>query len=532
MHSDLELTAWSWLLAFLPILTIAVLMLGLGWGGKRAGPAGLAVAVLVSWWRYGADVDVLLSALVRGLLFSVPVIYIIVPALILFHVAEAAGGIQNIGWTVSEMTKNHILQLMILAFGFTTFLQGVAGFGVPVAVVAPLLIGIGFPPIEAVAASLIGHAWSVSMGDMASSFQALLSVTTLPAHEVGVTVAFLLGICGVVTAVSISHLHGGWGAVFRWPLIVVVLGGLTACVQLFLAWHDLWIIATFGAGMLCLLCGFGMAKLPRYQGPSRPATLPPKPESRRVRPVQPPSSVQRMSFHLAFVPYYALIGVVAVATFVPFVHDGLHAWKIAIPLKQTSTLLGFVVPAKTWRLAPLGHPGALLLYTSCLGWLLYRLNHRWPGRNAAMFHKTLAGAYPTVVGVLSLVTMASVMTAAGMIRILAEGAATVTGSLFPFFAPVVGLMGCFVTGSNTNSNILFGAFQTNVAELIGKNPVVIGAAQSAGGSLGSIVAPAKVLVGCSTAGLGGREGEVFRRVAGYCAFQVGLVGLVAWWLSS
>jgi lactate permease len=159
------------------------------------------------------------------------------------------------------------------------------------------------------------------------------------------------------------------------------------------------------------------------------------------------------------------------------------------------------------------------------------MNGRWPGRQAALFRRTFQEAYPTSVGIISMVALASVMTASGMIGILADGAASVTGRIFPIVSPLVGLLGCFVTGSNTNSNILFGGFQVEVGELIGVRPVILAAAQSAGGSIGSMVAPAKVLVGCATAGLGGREGEVFRRVAGYCAVQILLVGGLAWWLA-
>ncbi|MEE9276607.1 MAG: L-lactate permease [bacterium] len=528
--SPLALSALSWLLAFSPILALIVLMLGLGWGGKRAGPAGLAVALLIGWGRFGADSGVLAAALLRSLLLSAPVLYIIAPALILYHVAEAAGGIRNIGWTVSEMTKNHILQLMILAFGFTSFLQGVAGFGVPVAVVAPLLIGIGYPPVQAVAASLIGHAWAVGLGDMASSFQALLSVTGLPPHELGLSIALLLGFSGFATAVSLAHLHGGWSAVVRWPLIIALLGGLTALAQFALAWLDLWIVASFGAGMLCLLSGFILARFRRYQGPSRPSAFPPKPEAERVRPIAAHGG-RRMSFHLAFAPYYALIAVVALATFLPLLHEGLHAWKIEVALSEIRTRLGVLTPARVWRLAPLGHPGALLLYTSLIGWLIYRANGRWPAGGAALFRKTFTDVYPTGVGILALTAMASVMTATGMIRILAEGASAVSGGVYPLIAPLVGLLGSFITGSNTNSNILFGAFQRDVAILVGKSSILVVGAQSAGGSLGSMVAPAKVLVGCATAGLGGREGEVFRKVAVYCLAQILLVGLLALWLA-
>ncbi len=529
---SLEFTPESWLLAFLPILSLIVMMLVMRWGGTKAGPAGLAVAGLIAWARFGADAGVLWASLLRGILLSAPVLYIVIPALLLYRVAEAAGGIRNIGWSVSEMTKNHILQLMILAFGFTTFLQGVAGFGVPVAVVAPLLIGIGYPPVQAVAASLLGHAWAVGMGDMASSFQALLSVTDLPPRGLGIQISILLGASGFVTAASLAHLHGGWSAVRRWPLIILTLGGAAPLAQFALAWLELWIIASSGAGMLCLVLGFGMTKLRRYQGPSRPPHFPLKPEADRVRPAPFLAERRRMSFHLAFSPYYALIVIVCAATFVPALHAALLAWKIEIPLAEIRTSLGLVTPAKTWKLHPLGHPGAFLFYTSIAGVLIYRLNGRWPGKSAALLRKTRKDAFPTAVAIVCLVVMASVMTTSGMILVLAEGAAVLLGQGYPLIAPVVGLLGCFITGSNTNSNILFGAFQTNVAKLMGESPVLLAAAQSAGGSLGSMVAPAKVLVGCSTAGLGGREGEVFRKVAGYCAVQIVVVGLLVWWLSA
>ena len=526
-----EFSVMSFVFSLAPIMALIVLMLGFKWGANKAGPAGLMVALLAGWAHFGAGVDVLYGALIRGVFFSLPILYIIIPALVLYHVAELAGGIRNIGWSVWDITQNHILQLMILAFGFTSFLQGVAGFGIPVAVVAPLLVGIGYPPIQAVAASLIGHAWAVSMGDMASSFQALLTVTDLSPAPLAILIASLLGFSGVCASISVAHLHAGWRAVMRWPLIILFLGGLTSLVQFLFAWLGLWIIASFGAGMVCLLVGFGMSKYKRYQTPSRPKSYPPKPESERVVLKRPPQGDRRMNFHLAFSPYYVLILIVMAATFVPFIHDALHAWRIEVPLEGFRTLRGFVTSGKIWKIEPLGHPGALLLLTAYIGRLIYRANGRWPGGSLMVIKKTFKEANSTCFGTLAMVTMATVMTVSGMLQVLSEGVAALSGSFYPAMGPVVGLLGCFVTGSNTNANILFGKFQVNIAELLGKDPSVLAAGNSAGGSLGSMIAPAKVLVGCSTAGLAGREGEVFRRVFPYCVVQVALVGLLTYWLA-
>ena len=115
--------------------------------------------------------------------------------------------------------------------------------------------------------------------------------------------------------------------------------------------------------------------------------------------------------------------------------------------------------------------------------------------------------------------------------VLARVLFLLAGKGYPFFSPFVGLLGCVITGSNTNSNILFGALQTDIAGLLGASPVILGAAQSAGGALGSMVAPAKVLLACATAGLAGREGRVIGRTLGYCVLMTSLVGLAAWWVA-
>jgi len=204
-----ELSIFTWFAAALPLAAILVLMVGLRWGGAGAGLAGALSSAAVAIFFFGADAEVLWVAIQKGAVLSFHVLYIIWPALLLYHVVEASGAIRSIGSGVISLTEDHILQLLILGFAFSSFLQGVAGFGVPVAVVAPLLIGLGFPPLQATAVPLVGHSWAVTMGDLASSFQALLAVTGLPAFEVGLWTSAFLGVSCVATGFSVAHLHAG-----------------------------------------------------------------------------------------------------------------------------------------------------------------------------------------------------------------------------------------------------------------------------------------------------------------------------------
>ncbi len=139
--------------------------------------------------------------------------------------------------------------------------------------------------------------------------------------------------------------------------------------------------------------------------------------------------------------------------------------------------------------------------------------------------RTVKQAWPTTLGVLTMVMMALVMTDTGMTNELAKGVAKVAGALFPLVSPFIGVLGCFMTGSNTNANVLFGAFQIETANALGISATLIAASQTAGASLGSSIAPAKVLLGSSTSGLTGREGELMKKCLPYCMAIVLALGV-------
>lgn len=152
--------------AALPIIVVLTAMVWRRWSGTKAGLAGALAAVAVGATLFGATPSVLAVAGWKAVILSFDVLYIVWAALLLYNIAEEAGAIRSIGVGVANLTEDHIMQLLILGFAFSSFLQGVAGFGVPVAVVAPVLVGLGFPPMQAAVVPLVGHAWSVTMGTL------------------------------------------------------------------------------------------------------------------------------------------------------------------------------------------------------------------------------------------------------------------------------------------------------------------------------------------------------------------------------
>ena len=213
------------------------------------------------------------------------------------------------------------------------------------------------------------------------------------------------------------------------------------------------------------------------------------------------------------------------------------AWGPDFPAQETA--LGFQVPEATAYAAVslLHHPAPLILASAVVTYVVLRRLGLWrPGAARRALAATYRQSRIATVGIITMVMMALVLVDTGMVDVLARGVAASTGGAFPLFSPFVGLLGAFLTGSNTNSNILFGALQVETARSLGVSAVTLASVQSIGGSLGSAIAPAKVLVGTALVGLAGREVEVMRRALPYCLALVALAGVEAlvvgelgWW---
>ena len=168
------------LFAATPILVVLYLMIGRHWGGSKAGPAGWLMAVIISVLFFGAGLQLILVASLKAVLLSLFVLYIIWMALLLYHTVNDAGAITAIGREMPGIAQGRAAQALLLSWIFGAFLQGATGFGVPAAVVAPLLGGLGFAASTAVVIALLGHTWAVTFGSLGSSFISLIAATGVP----------------------------------------------------------------------------------------------------------------------------------------------------------------------------------------------------------------------------------------------------------------------------------------------------------------------------------------------------------------
>jgi lactate permease len=408
----------------------------------------------------------------------------------------------------------------MLSWVFSAFLQGVAGFGVPIAVIAPLLIGMGFGPVISVAAVAIGHSWSVTFGDIASSFQALIGATGIEGHALAPWSAIFLGVACFACGLAAVHAYDGFSALRRSLLAILLIGGAMSVAQYLLAVNGLWNLAGFGSGLVGLIVGAAVVRLPYYRGRE---TDPPDPSTQE-------EGRRRPGPLLAVSPYVILVFLVAGAELLSPVHTALNQVMIRIHFPEVSTAYGWVTEAGTGRtISVFGHAGALLGYTCLIAYFIYwRAGLYQPGTVRRIWNRTLRSAVPSSIGIAFMVGMAMIMDHCGMTHLLAQGISQSVGAAFPVFSPLIGTLGAFMTGSNTNSNVIFAPLQQTTAALIGISVLVILGAQTTGGALGSMLAPAKLIVGSSTAGLAGREGEVMKKTLPYGVLIAGVVGLLAW----
>jgi lactate permease len=506
-----RLLTMQFVLAALPFVIVLALMLFLRWGGQRAGPVGLLTGILVAAIAFGLDWQVLWVSQAKGILLSLYVLIVLWPALLLYSLVNQAGGIRAIAQWLEGAIRDRGLLLIVLAWAFSAVLEGLAGFGLPIAVVAPMLAALGVSPVVAVAAVAVGHSWSVTFGDMGVIFQTLAAVVKQDASYLAPAAAVMLGLACLACGLAAARILGQGK---RWPM-VVLLGSLMALVQGALAVTGLFALGALGAGMVGVLGGMVM--------------------SRNNAPVTQ-SKPEKPALASALICYGGLTALMtALALILPLrAALGQVVWQLSFP--EVKTLLGFITPAGSGQVFRiLLHPGSAILLVALLSYpLLRRMGRLESGSWRVAVATTWRSAAPASIGILAMVGLAALMDHCGMTMLLAQGLSILMGGAYPIVSPLIGILGAFATGSNTNSNVLFGTLQQNAAVLLLLDPRILLAAQTAGGSLGSMIAPAKIIVGCSTVGIKGRDGDVLRLTLPYgliIGLALGMVALVWGWLA-
>ncbi|MDP9444724.1 MAG: L-lactate permease [Actinomycetota bacterium] len=476
----------------------------------------LALAAVLAATVFEAGAAVLGVALGKGLWLALWILLVVWPALLLYRVASV-GGLERLGRLFTSVLPRRRENLLIVAWVFPSFIQGVAGFGTPIAVTAPLLVAMGWGPARAVAYPLIGYHWSVTFGSMGSSFYMASLTAGLTSSEQPVLAAYsalFLAVNCVLAGALVLVFDGGLAGL-REGLGVLLPVGIPMAATLVAVAVLVPAIATLASAsvgfllvsVLAVVRGRNRRNHVRVGASAATASGPVQGRGGRPSevdagrsPREPDETEQNPRWAPLLLAPYVYLLVVALPV---FLFPASREWvtsrlTLAPSFTETKTGLGWVNPAVSdySTLEVLAHPGTYITLASILGYLTFRLWGLWRGPKSKGLVRAWISALPkSSYSIVLLACLATVLVDAGMVSVLARGSAEVAGSVYPAVGPLLGAVGSFMTGSTTSSNALLASFQAHVAELLHVEPVILVAAQTAGGNVGNSLAPVVVLVG-------------------------------------
>lgn len=520
-----------WLAALAPIGTLLVLLLGFRWKAVKAGAVSLAVAVWVAVAAYRAELSLLLVQGAKGVWDAMIILLIISTAVLLYQVGEEADAFSAIREGMGKVFPNELLLILSMSWIFESFLQGITGFGVPVAVGAPLLVGIGVQPLWAVVLPLVGQSWGSTFGTLAASWDALamcagLSVGSAAYYQTALWAAGFIWIWNFLEGLMICWFYGRKRAVKKGLPAVLLLSVIQGGGEVLLSQLNPT-LCCFLPACASLLAAFLLGKTRAYREPWRVADS--AIMERKNEMPEAKEGQETMMFGQAFFPYILLSGLTLAVLLVKPLYTFLSGFSLSLSFPEVRTGYGYVKEAvKEYSPLKIGvHASVFLLTASLAGLLYYRKENRiQKGSVKRMGKRTLKMVLPSGGAVLMLVLMSKIMEGSGQTQVLSGGIVNAFGRGYLAVSPFVGFLGTFMTGSNMSSNILFTSFQMTTAELLKARTAVVLGAQTAGGAIGCALSPNNIVLGTTTAKIPGKEGEAMRKLLPMTVGCTALIGIL------
>ena len=508
--------ALSFVVAALPIAVVLVLLGVLRRPAWQASLAGLAVAFVVSVLVWRLPLGLALDSAAAGAVFALwPVMWIVFNALLLYNIAVASGRFDAFrDWVLDHLPNDRRIVLVVIGFCFGCLLEGISGFGTPVAITSALLILVGFPPLEALTFTLIFNTAPVAFGALGAPVTVLGQVTSLPAATLGAMIGRQLPFLAMLLPFYVLAIYGGLRSVRAlWPVLLVA--GLSFAAGQFVSSNYLDFALTDVLSSLTALI-VTIAFLQVWKPVPDPVFA--------IRANAGPSAGTGAAVPAwqGWLPWIVVSVVVILWTHLKVFAIGQQAiqWpglhnQIGITLYQDKPY------AAIWVFQPLA-TGTAILLSAIITAALVGVG---PGRFLHAVAATWRQSRIAILTVALIVALAYLMNYAGLTYSLGMGVASM-GLVFPLFSPFLGWIAVFLSGSDTSGNALFGNLQVVAANQLGLNPVLIAATNSSGGVMGKMISPQNIATGVSVTDLKGQEGVVFARTFKHSVTLTVLLGLL------
>ncbi|WP_436928472.1 L-lactate permease [Halosimplex halobium] len=545
-------------LALLPLAAITVLMVVLYQPATRTMPIAWGIAVVAGYVGWGMSPDLLAAASIVGVFTATEILWIVFGAILLLYTLKQSGAFDVINAGFSSISDDRRVQVVLLVFLMGSFIEGAAGFGTPAAIVGPLLVGLGFPPMAAVVVALTGNLMAITFGAVGTpliiGLEDVFSTGSIPSE---LSAAGFESVSAYVAQVAVwaASIHAVVGIAL--PFIGVAMmtrffgeersirPALEVLPLTLYAWATFavpyWLTAyflgpTFPALIGAMIGLFVTAATLRagYLRPDEEWDFGPRENwpAHWVGDIEPGESTgaggatgtgsgpaaadggtatatdRGMSLGMAWLPYILTAALLVVTR----VWSPLQTFLQSNLIVAWTDIFGYADLSGSFRTLYL--PGAIFVVVSVITYFLHDMD---APEIRASWRETVEKILPAVVALWFAVATVQVMINSGragnldsMLVVLSDLTANAAGVAYPFFASLVGAFGAFIAGSNTVSDILFGTFQYNAAQNIGVPTQVVVGAQAVGGAIGNLVAIHNVVAALAVVGLVGEEGRVIR----------------------
>lgn len=550
-------------LALLPILVVAIFLVGLRWPASRAMPLSLITVIVLAAGVWKIEPTHILGPGVEGLATAVTLLYIIFGAILLLNTLTISGAIARIRSGFENVSADRRIQAIVVAWLFGSFIEGAAGFGTPAAVAVPLLVALGFPPLAAVVCGVTIQSTPVSFGALGTPI--LVGVAN------GLKIAAGFSDDSPVETAALTHALISEGATaadllrvigFRVALLHMIVGALLPLILVCILTRYFGTNRSFREGLACwrfaLAAAFAMTipsvttaallgpEFPSLFGGivglvlmvriSRHGWLLPKgdpwefaPATKEMETTADVTAAGNLTFAQAWMPYVILAVLLVIFRLPQLPVKGWVTHELVTI--EIGNLFGSEARIKT---TPLALPGTIFIIASLFAAITHRMTI--VGVRSAV-HKSISTTAKASVALIFTVPMVKIFLSSGdgaaglpaMPLVLAQSMSSLAGQAWPVFAPAAGGLGAFIAGSNTISNMMLSMFQFEVGQQIGADPFWVVALQAVGGAAGNTICVHNVVAACAVVGLVGQEGSIIRRtlpVFLYYACAAGLLGLI------
>lgn len=502
---NLNTMVMNLVLAIIPVLLLIILMAFFKMSGDKSSVISLVVTMLIAFFGFHFPVDDLLFSFLYGALKAVsPILIIILMAIFSYNVLLKTEKMEIIKQQFSSISTDKSIQVLLLTWGFGGLLEAMAGFGTAVAIPVAILISLGFKPVFSATVSLIANSVATAFGAIGTPVLVLAKETNLDVLVLSANVVLQLSVLMfLIPFVLLFLTNSKLKSLPKNIFLSLLVGGVSLGSQYIAARYMGAESPAIIGSILSIIVIVAYGKLTAS-----------KEEKARKSTLKGLEVLNAWSIYLLI-----LFLIILTSPLFPGLRTTLeNNWVTRISLPINDSTMNYTV---SW----LTHAGVLLFVGTFVGGLIQGAKI-W--ELFAVLWNTVKQLKKTFITVICLVSLSTIMDTAGMISVIATALAVATGSLYPLFAPVIGCLGTFITGSDTSSNILFGKLQANVAGHIQVSPDWLSAANTVGATGGKIISPQSIAIATSAGNQQGKEGEILKSAIPYALAYVVITGVIVY----